>query len=181
MQAVETEIQELIQGCLANDRKAQKALYQHFYSFAMTIALRYSRDEHDAADIMSHGFVKIFRSIKSFDRSKGSLYAWIKKIIINEGLDHIKSRTRFSENVEVETIAEPPVSNAVIEKMDAEEIHNLIKKLPPATHAVFILFAVEGYNHREIADRLKMSEGTSRWHLSEARKFLQKQLSTISL
>src|ERR1700741_809494 len=101
MQAVETEIQLLVEGCLANDRKAQKALYQHFYSFAMTIALRYSRDEHDAADIMSHGFVKIFRSIKSFNRSKGSLYAWIKKIIINEGLDHIKSRTRFSENVEV--------------------------------------------------------------------------------
>ena len=181
MQAVEVEIQELVEGCLANDRKAQKALYQYFYSFAMTIAMRYSRDEHDAADIMSHGFVKIFRSIKSFDRSKGNLHGWIKKIIINEGLDHIKSRTRFSENVEVEIIPEPPVSNAVIEKMDAEEIHNLIKKLPPATHAVFVLFSVEGYNHRDLAKRLKMSEGTSRWHLSEARKFLQKQLATIKL
>jgi RNA polymerase sigma factor (sigma-70 family) len=181
MQAVEIEIQELVDGCLADDRKAQKALYQHFYGFAMTIALRYSRDEHDAADIMSHGFVKIFRSIKSFDKNKGSLYAWIKKIIINEGLDHIKARSRFSENVELETVAEPPVSNAVIEQMDAAEIFNLIKKLPPATHAVFILFAVEGYNHREIAQRLKMSEGTSRWHLSEARKFLQKELSTINI
>jgi RNA polymerase sigma-70 factor (ECF subfamily) len=60
--------------------------------------------------------------------------------------------------------------------MGADEIMELVKKLPPATHAVFVLYAVEGYNHREIAERLKISEGTSKWHLSEARKTLQKQL-----
>src|SRR5215203_359806 len=179
MLAVELDIQEMLNGSLANKRKAQEALFRHFYGFAMTIALRYSRDEMDAADIVSRAFVKIFKSIHSFDSSKGSLHAWIKKIVVNEGLDHIKSRTRFSDNVELETVPEPPINNSVIEQMGAEEIMEIVKKLPPATHAVFVLYAVEGYNHREIGQKLNISEGTSKWHLSEARKFLQQQLNAI--
>ena len=179
MQVVEQDIELLLEGCLANNRRAQEALYRQFYNFAMTIALRYSRDEHDAADILSHAFVKVFKSIRTFDPAKGSLHAWIKKIVMNEGLDHIKSRSRFSENVEVETIAEPEINNVALEQMGAEEIMNLIKKLPRATHAVFILYAVEGFNHREIGERLNISEGTSKWHLSEARKTLQQQLRHI--
>lgn len=179
MVAVEANIQEMLDGSLANKRRAQEALFRHFYGFAMSIALRYSRDEMDAADIVSHAFIKIFKSIHSFDSNKGSLHAWIKKIVVNEGLDHIKSRTRFSENVELETVPEPQINNSVIEQMGAEEIMEIVKKLPPATHAVFVLYAVEGYNHREIAEKLNISEGTSKWHLSEARKFLQEQLSTI--
>ncbi len=176
MQVIEQDTDLLLQGCLANKRKAQEDLYRQFYGFAMSIALRYSRDEHDAADIMSHAFVKIFKSIHSFDPAKGSLHAWIKRIVVNEGLDHIKSRSRFSQDVELETVPEPPINNTVLEEMGAEEIMNLIKRLPPATHAVFVLYAIEGYNHREIAERLQISEGTSKWHLSEARKTLQKQI-----
>jgi len=176
MLAVANDI-DILEGCKTNDRKAQKLLYEQFYAFAMTIAMRYSRDEMDAADIMSHAFVKIFKSIHSYDSSKGSLHAWIKRIVVNEGLDHIRSRERFSENVELETVEEPPINNSVLEQMGAAEIMELIAKLPPATHAVFVLYAVEGYNHREIADKLGISEGTSKWHLSEARKTLQKQLT----
>ncbi|HEX8331326.1 MAG TPA: RNA polymerase sigma factor [Segetibacter sp.] len=180
MLAVETDIQELVDGCLANNRKAQETLYRYFYGFAMTIALRYSRDEMDAADIMSHAFVKVFKSMHTFDSSKGNLHSWIKRIVVNEGLDHMKSRSRFSENVEIETVEEPTIDNAVLEQMGADEIMELVKKLPPATHAVFVLYAVEGYNHREIAERVKISEGTSKWHLSEARKTLQKQLQHLN-
>lgn len=176
MQTVELDIQSLVDGCLANNRKAQEALYRQFYHFAMTIALRYSRDEHDAADIVTTAFVKVFKSMHAFDPAKGSMHAWIKRIVVNEGLDHIKSRNRFSENVEIETVAEPEVNNAALESMGAEEIMKLIQKLPPATHAVFVLYAVEGYNHREIAEKLNISEGTSKWHLSEARKTLQKRV-----
>ena len=175
----EVAIHELVEGCLANNRKAQEALYRHFYPFAMAIAQRYARDEMDAADIMSHAFVRIFKSIHSFDSDKGSLHAWIKRIVVNEGLTHIKSRSRFSENVELETVSEPVIATTVLEEMSATEIMELVKKLPPATHAVFVLYAVEGYNHREIAERLGISEGTSKWHLSEARKNLQKQLQLL--
>jgi RNA polymerase sigma-70 factor (ECF subfamily) len=178
--AVEENIIDMLEGSLANKRKSQEALFRHFYGFAITVALRYSRDEMDAADIVSHAFVKIFKSLHSFDSSKGSLHAWVKRIVVNEGLDHIKSRGRFSENVELETVPEPEIRSSVIEQMGADEIMELVKKLPPATHAVFVLYAVEGYNHREIAEKLNISEGTSKWHLSEARKTLQKQLEYLN-
>ena len=148
------------------------------YPFAMRIAMSYSRDEQDAADVLSRTFIKVFRSIVSFDTAKGSFHAWLKKIIINESIDHIKQRSRFS-NKELQEAEEPYISNSIIEKIDAEEIMQMVKALPPATHAVFILFAIDGYGHKEIGQLLGISEGTSKWHLSEARKSLQQKLSVI--
>ncbi len=144
----------------------------------MGVAMRFSRDEHDAADIMSLAFVKFFKSITSFDEAKGNIHGWLKKIIINEGLDHIKQRSRFSSK-ELDHADEPVISNAIIEAMDAAEIMHFIKQLPPATHAVFVLYAVEGFAHKEIAQQLGISEGTSKWHLSEARKNLQEKLTAF--
>jgi RNA polymerase sigma factor (sigma-70 family) len=148
------------------------------YPFAMAIALRYSRDTQDAADIVSHAFVKVFKSIHSYDAAKGVFEAWLKRIVTNEALDHIKQRSRFT-TAEIDTVEEPFINNAVIEATDAVAIMELIKQLPPATHAVFVLFALEGYSHKEIAEQLGISEGTSKWHLSEARKNLQKKLVVI--
>lgn len=180
MVAVEENIKDMLDGSLANKRKAQEMLFRSFYGFAMNVALRYSRDEMDAADIVSHAFIKIFKSLHSFDNTRGSLHAWIKKIVVNEGLDHFKSRSRFSESLELETVPEPEINNSVLEQMGADEIMEMVKQLPPATHAVFILYAVEGYNHREIGEKLNISEGTSKWHLSEARKTLQQKLQHLN-
>jgi len=169
-------ISSLIEDCRRNNRKAQEMLYRQHYAFAMAIAMRYSSDEHDAADIMSHAFVKLFKSIHTYDAQKGSFHSWLKRIVINEALDHIKARHRFITAREMEIAEEPSIENAVIERMNAQDIMTQIQKLPPATHAVFVLYAVEGFNHREIAEKLNISEGTSKWHLSEARKKLQQQL-----
>lgn len=141
----------------------------------MTIAVRYALDEQDAAGILSQAFVKMFRSIGTYDETKGSFHAWLKKIIINEALDHIKQRSRFSSQ-ELTVADEPVISNDVIEKTDAAAILQLIRQLPPATHAVFVLHAIDGYTHKEVAARMAISEGTSKWHVSEARKILQQQL-----
>lgn len=170
------DIQLIIDGCLANSRKAQELLYRQFYGFAMTVAMRYSRDEMDAADILSHAFVKVFKSIGQYDATKGSFHAWLKRIITNEGLDHMKARNRFESPQELEAAEEVPINHHVVEQMSAGDIMKLVQKLPPATHAVFVMYAVEGYNHREIAEKLNISEGTSKWHLSEARKTLQQLL-----
>jgi RNA polymerase sigma-70 factor (ECF subfamily) len=144
----------------------------------MAIAMRYAIDEHETADIMSHAFVKMFRSIGSFDETKGNFHGWLKRIVINESLDHIKQRSKFSHH-EIDTAEEPSITNAVIEKTDAAAIMELIKQLPPATHAVFVLFAIDGFAHKEIAAQLNISEGTSKWHLSEARRILQQKLTSI--
>jgi len=146
------------------------------YPFAMSIAMRYSRDEQDAADILSHAFIKVFKSITSFNANKGSFHSWLKRIVINEALDLIKQRSRFCSE-ELDEVYDPGIANSIFEKTDADQIMRMIKQLPPATHAVFTLFAIEGYSHKEIAQQLGISEGTSKWHLSEARKTLQLKLS----
>lgn len=142
----------------------------------MSIALRYATDNQDAASILSNAFVKMFRSIDRFDTVKGTLHAWLKKIIINEALDSIRQRSCFSAE-ELPEAAEPDIPNAAIQRLDAAAVLELIRRLPPATHAVFVLYAIEGYTHKETAQALGISEGTSKWHLSEARKILQQQLT----
>lgn len=178
MELVAYDIALLVRQCLANNRKAQEQLYRAFYPFAMRVALRYARDEFDAADILSTAFVKIFKYLHHFDEKKGNLHGWIKKIVVNEGLDHIKGRDQFSTTVELESIAEPSIQHGSLERLGEEELMELIRTLPPAAHAVFVLYAVEGYTHKEIAQQLGISEGTSKWHLSEARKTLRASLLT---
>lgn len=173
----QTEIDYLIQGCKAGERKAQHELYKYFYEFTMRIAMRYARDEADAADILSHAFVRVFRSIKNYDSSIGNFHGWVKRIVINEGLDHTKTRNQI-EHIELEEDSELSVDNAIIENIDVAEVMLQVKKLPPATHAVFVLYAIDGFSHKEIAEQLSISEGTSKWHLSEARKILQKLITS---
>lgn len=169
---------DIIEGCKKGDRKAQEMLFREHYVFAMRIALRYSRDEQDAADITSHSFYKIFRSIKSYDNNKGIFTAWMHRIVINEGLSHIAKRNKFQFEEINDFTEAPPIDIISKDGADAETILALVRQLPPATHAVFMLYAAEGYKHKEIAQLLSISEGTSKWHLSEARRILQSQLST---
>jgi RNA polymerase sigma factor (sigma-70 family) len=166
-----------IEGCKQGDRKAQEMLFRECYDFAMRIAARYSRDGQDAADIISHAFIKVFKSIDSYDVNKGSFNGWVHRIIINEGLDHIKSRNKLTVVEMNDYTDECPAYNEALAKMDAGHIMEHVRQLPPATHAVFMLYVVDGYPHKEIAKKLSISEGTSKWHLSEARKILQKNLS----
>ncbi|ASZ11981.1 sigma-70 family RNA polymerase sigma factor [Chitinophaga pendula] len=179
MEKLELDLRNIITDCQQGVRKAQEQLYRHCYGFAMTIAMRYAVDENEAADILSCAFAKMFRSIHTFDASKGNFHGWLKKIIINESLDHIKKRNRFA-SLETDTVEEPSINNEIIEKTDAAAILQLIRQLPRATHAVFVLYAIDGYSHKEIASQLGISEGTSKWHLSEARKILQQKIAAIS-
>lgn len=180
MKNQEAEIRIILEGCRKNDRRAQEVFYRMLYRFAMGTAMRYSRDESDAAEILSRAFVRIFKHVQTFDDSKGTIYSWVKRIVINEGLDHIKSRNKFQNEVEIENAVEPAIDNTALDRLNAAEIMTMIQKLPPATHAVFVLYAVDGFKHREIAEVLGISEGTSKWHLSEARKILQKQIEHLN-
>lgn len=169
----------MIVECRAGKRQAQEQLYRQLYRFAMIIAMRYATDEQEAGDILGHAFVKMFRSIGSFDAAKGNFHGWLKRIVINEALDVIKQRSRFS-SLELETAEEPAINNSIIEQTDAAAILALVRQLPPATHAVFLLYAIDGYTHKEIATQLNISEGTSKWHLSEARKILRQKITAMS-
>ena len=177
---MEQDLTNIILDCRNGNRKAQEQLYRQLYGFAMSIAMRYATDEHEAADILGHAFVKMFRSIQSYDATKGNFHGWLKKIVINESLDHIKQRSRFA-SLELDTVEEPFINSSIIETTDAAAILQLVRQLPRATHAVFVLYAIDGYTHKEIAAQLNISEGTSKWHLSEARKILQQKINALKI
>ena len=127
------------------------------------------------ADVVSLAFIKLFKAITTFDTKRGTFHAWFKTIVIHEALDHLKAQSKF-DNKEMADAEEISVDNTALDRMSTGEIMNMIQKLPPATHAVFVLYVMEGYNHREIAQQLNISEGTSKWHLSEARRSLKQQI-----
>ena len=105
------------------------------------------------------------------------LYTWIRAIIINNCLDSIRKKGSQIETKEIDNAISIDLSPDIISKMSANEILQLVRQLAPATQAVFNLYVIEGYNHNEIANLMKISAGTSKWHLSEARKKLQKMMT----
>jgi RNA polymerase sigma-70 factor (ECF subfamily) len=175
--ASEKDITDIIEGCKKDDRKAQEQLYRSYYRAMMNLCLRYTKNESDALVAMNTGFYKVYKNIHRFDGAKASLYTWIRTIIINSCLDSIKNNESLSGAGELEQAANIHVPPAVISSMSATEILKLVRDLSPATQAVFNLYVMEGYNHAEIAAMAGISEGTSKWHLSEARKKLRKMIN----
>ncbi len=140
----------------------------------MAVCRRYVKTTEDAEEVLSNGFVKVFKNIKSFE-GKGSFEGWIRKIMVNEALNYI----RYQKNLFVETGDDWPehAHDELDEQNDAKEVMDLIDQLPVGYKTVFNLYAIEGYPHKEIASMLGISEGTSKSQLSKARKLLQDRIT----
>jgi RNA polymerase sigma factor (sigma-70 family) len=173
----ERDIDDIISGCKAANRQAQEKLYKSFYRVMMNLCLRYTKNEADAMEVLNTGFYKVYKNINKYDAKKATLYTWIRTIIINSCLDFIKSKSGQVAWKELDQAAQVDLPPEVFVKISAADILKLVRQLPPATQAVFNLYVMEGFNHREIAELLGTSEGTSKWHLSEARKSLQQLIS----
>lgn len=156
---------------------AQEALYQKFFDNAYRTCNRYLSQHDDVMGVVNEGFLKVFQNLSRYDRQLGLADTWIHRIMVNTAIDHIRKERRspvLNEwSDETITIA---VNNDALSALAAEEILQLVKNLPPVTRTVFNFAIVEGYVHKEIAEALGISEGTSRWHLSEAKKRLQQMM-----
>lgn len=171
-----TDITSLIEGCQKGNRKAQELLYRQYYRVMVALCLRYTRNDADAVEVLNTGFLKVFRNIGRYDPAQAGLYAWIRTIMINSCLDFIKQKEKTIPSRELEQAADVHIPAEAVLKMKAEELLALVRELPPATQAVFNLYVLEGYGHKEIVQLLHISEGTSKWHLNAARKLLQQRL-----
>jgi RNA polymerase sigma-70 factor (ECF subfamily) len=118
----------------------------------------------------------VFKNIHTYNSGKAALYTWVRTIIINTCLNFIRANEKIIATQEIGSSSEAYIHPDVVSSLKSDDILQLVKKLPPATQAVFNLFAIDGYAHKEIAEMLHISEGTSKWHINEARKTLQKQL-----
>jgi RNA polymerase sigma factor (sigma-70 family) len=173
----EQTIERIIEGCKKEDRKAQEQLYRSYYRVMMTLCLRYTKNEADAMEVLNTGFYKVYKHIGRFDASKASVYTWIRTIVINSCLDFIKAKDRTIIREELDQAAAVDLPPDVFTRMSATAILQLVRQLPPATQGVFNLYVMEGYTHKEIGELMGISDGTSKWHLSEARKILKKMIN----
>lgn len=169
---------KLIAGCLAEERWAQKQLYEQHYGKMMGICLRYSNNSEDAKDILNEGFIKVFRYLQRY-KVGTSLEGWIRRIMINTSIDFYRKAIRHrTEDIEYASNT-PSTGEDAISKYSAKEILSVIQTLPPSYRAVFNLYAIEGYSHREVANQLGISESTSRSNLVKARAKLKVLLTKL--
>lgn len=168
---------ELVRGCIVNDRMAQEQLYKQFHGPMASICMRYTRNEHDAIEVLHSGFLKVFKNIERFDPAKASLYTWIRTIMVNTAIDFLRQKSRwYISHGELERVETGGIDPEAVQRLSVQELLKLVKQLPPATQAVFNLYVIDGYTHKEIGSLLGISDGTSKWHLSEARRLMQSYL-----
>lgn len=166
----------LIQACVRRERWAQKVLYEEYYSRMMGVCLRYATDEEEALDILHEGFIKVFRHIGKY-KPGTSLSAWIRRIMVNTAIDYFRknSRRRTEDMDEAYDISTNDPD--AISRCSEQEILEAIQELTPSYRAVFNLYVIEGYAHKEIAELLDITESTSRSNLVKARSKLKEILS----
>ncbi len=168
---------ELVEGILRNSPTHQVALYRQYNVPMFRILLRYARDRAEAEDMMQDAFVRVYRDMSQF-RGEGALGGWIRRIMINTALSHLRKQKDFLRDTgdfsPFENLFRTDEDTA--SNIDAESLMKLLHKLPPGYRAVFNLYAIEGFSHEEIAEQLGVSIGTSKSQLYKAREYLKKIL-----
>ncbi|MFZ4401021.1 MAG: RNA polymerase sigma factor [Bacteroidales bacterium] len=166
-----TEELELLEGCINKDRLKQKKLYYKYCDAMFTLAYRILNDRDEANDVLQDAFIQVFQKIEQF-RRQSSLGAWIKTIVVRTAIKYFKSNQIF------DSFQQEKHDSAQINpnEIDGKILEKLILSLPDGYRTIFILVEVEGYKHREIAEILKISEGTSKSQLFNAKKMLKLKL-----
>jgi RNA polymerase sigma factor (sigma-70 family) len=173
-----SEEERMVQGCVKGQSQHQEALYTKHYRKMFGVCLRYAPDRDTAEDILQDGFVKVFKNIGSFSGS-GSLEGWIRRIMVNTALELLRKKSTMYPVVDIEQAANTDGGWDVVSTMAEQEILRMVQALPIGYRTVFNLYAIEGYSHKEIADQLNISEGTSKSQLARARQTLQENIQVM--
>jgi len=168
--------QELVKSCVKGDRAAQKALYERYCRKMMVVCQRYAKSSPEAEDALQEGFLKVFSSLKSF-RGDSALGTWITRIMINTALNSQRQKLYLLPMVDITEVVLPENEEISLASFNLSELIVMIQSLPDGCRLVFNLFAIEGYNHKEIAGMLGISEGTSKSQYSRAKSLLKVKLN----
>jgi RNA polymerase sigma-70 factor (ECF subfamily) len=173
--------EELLIKCKNNERRAQFQLYELSFGFLMGVCLRYRKNKDLAQESLNIGFYKVLKGLKNYDLNI-PYEAWSKRIIINSIIDEFRKEARqkikpsYEENAILENLMSNVTWNAADENFNAESLRHMLYELPDMTRKVFNMFAIDGYSHSEISELFGISKGTSKWHVSTARRQLQLML-----
>jgi len=172
------EIKNIINGCLKGNRKDQELLYRRHAAKLYAVCQQYSGNDEEARDILQEGFIKIFENLVHY-RYQGSFEGWVRRIVVNTALEKYRSRHNLYRVDDIDQIQEPDAEpdSEDYAGLEAADLLEMIRKLPPKYRMVFNLYAIEGYSHKEISSLMNISEGTSKSNLSRARQILQKKVA----
>jgi RNA polymerase sigma factor (sigma-70 family) len=175
------EIKNIINGCLKGSRRDQELLYRRYAARLYAVCLQYSGNDEEARDILQEGFIKIFENLVHY-KYEGSFDGWVRRIMVNTALEKYRSKHNLYRIDDIDRIpeldAEP--DNEDYAGLEARDLMQIIRELPPRYRIVFNLFAIEGYSHKEISDMMSISEGTSKSNLSRARVILQRRVGSYT-
>lgn len=163
---------DLIEGCINGNRQMQYQLYERFAPKMYGVCLRYAGNAAEAEDILQEGFIKVFNKIGSF-RSEGSFEGWVRRIFVNTAIEHFRKKTYQQPITDYEENTIEGKYENVLDSMAEKDIIALVQQLSPGYRTVFNLYVIEGYTHKQIAEILGISEGTSKSQLSRAKLILQ--------
>lgn len=169
--------QKLIKECLKGKPTAQKQLYDLFAAKMFGVCLRYAKNYHLAEDMLQDGFVKVFRYLDKY-KGAGSFEGWIRRIFINTAIEHHRKKNPMYSVVEVQEKDTGEIDNSALQDLAVDDLLRLVNELSDGYRMVFNLYVIEGYNHREIADLLGISEGTSKSQLARARNILKERIAS---
>ena len=164
---------DLIQGCISGDRKMQELLYKKFASKMYGVCLRYANNNDDAKDLLQ----EIFKNLEKF-RGEGSFEGWIRRIFVNTSIEHFRKKVKMYNVSEVQENTVEDTDLTILDTLAAKDIISLVNELSPGYKTVFNMHVIEGFSHKEIADMLGITEGTSKSQLARAKGVLKKSLET---
>jgi RNA polymerase sigma factor (sigma-70 family) len=175
------EIKNIIKGCLEGNRRDQELLYRRHAAKLYAVCLQYSGNEEEARDILQEGFIKVFENLIYY-KHEGSFEGWMRRIMVNTALEKYRSKHNLYRVDDIDTIPEQDAEpyNFDYAGLEARDLLEIIRELPPKYKMVFNLYAIEGYSHKEISRMVNISEGTSKSNLSRARAILQKRVGSYT-
>ena len=168
----------LIKKALKNSREAQRVLYELHAPKMLSVCRYYIKDAQHAEDVMLNGFFKVFSNLKSF-KSEGSFEGWIRRIMVRASISFLRQQKKVEFSIE-DVVVKDDYANNINTNIEVAEIQQLIDALPEGYKMVFIMYAIEGYKHIEIAELLNITEGTSKSQLFKARKMLQEKIKELN-
>lgn len=166
---------DVLEGCRRKDRAAQKELYRQFYSYAMSICLRYCDNEDGAIEVANDAFLKVFLNIKSYNPQL-PFKPWFRRILINTAINHIKQKQKLKIGTLMDTEYNIPDTEEILARLGFQELMKLVRSLSTAYRTVFNLYVLDGFTHEEISQQLGISVGTSKSNLSKARERLRQMI-----
>ena len=172
--------QTVIKQAMLRNREAQGKLYQQYQTAWFMISMRYAKNREDALDVLQNALIKIFSKLDQFDEQKGNFKSWSSKIVVNESLMFLRKQSSmfFTDDLDSHFNIQDEGESA-LDILSSEELTKMIQNLPAGYRAIFNLYVIEGYNHLEIAEMLKINPGTSKSQLFKAKKLLQKRLEVL--